>query len=106
MPQINVGARIRPRHTSYADYERAWLRADDLGAASLGNWDRFFPLSGDPHGPHFEGWTTLAAIGPRIRRATVGCLVLVARQPVTVAPHGHAENCHAAASQAMLPLYS
>ena len=76
MPQIKVGVQIRPQHTTYADYEAAWLRAEDLGADSLWNWDHFFPLSGDPNGPHFEGWTTLAAIGPRTRRATVGCLVL------------------------------
>ena len=76
MPTIKVGVQIRPQHTSYADYERAWLRAEALGADSLWNWDHFFPLSGDPDGPHFEGWTTLAAIGPRTTRATVGCLVL------------------------------
>ena len=76
MPTIKVGVQIRPQHTSYAAYEEAWLRAEDLGADSLWNWDHFFPLSGDLDGPHFEGWTTLAAIGPRTRRATVGCLVL------------------------------
>ena len=76
MPTIKVGVQIRPQHTAYADYERAWLRAEALGADSLWNWDHFFPLSGDPDGPHFEGWTTLAAIGPRTARATVGCLVL------------------------------
>lgn len=76
MPQIKVGAQIRPQHTTYAEYEQAWLRADALGADSLWNWDHFFPLSGDPDGPHFEGWTTLAAIGPQVKRATVGNLVL------------------------------
>src|SRR5919107_1715616 len=76
MPKIKVGVQIRPQHTSYADYERAWLRVDELGVDSIWNWDHFFPLSGDPNGPHFEGWTTLAAIGPKTKRATVGCLVL------------------------------
>ena len=76
MPQIKVGAQIKPQHTSYADYAAAWVRADELGVDSLWNWDHFFPLSGDPDGPHFEGWTTVAAIGPQVRRATVGSLVL------------------------------
>ncbi len=64
MPQLKVGVQIRPQHTSFADYERAWLRADDLGADSIWTWDHFFPLSGDPNGPHFEGWTCLAVLGP------------------------------------------
>lgn len=76
MPQIKVGVQVKPQHTSYADYEQAWLAADALGVDSLWNWDHFFPLSGDPDGLHYEGWTTLAAIGPQIKRATVGCLVL------------------------------
>ncbi len=76
MPQIKVGVQIRPQHTTYADYAAAWVRADELGADSIWNWDHFFPLSGDPDGPHFEGWTTLAAIGPLVKRATVGNLVL------------------------------
>jgi probable F420-dependent oxidoreductase len=67
---------IRPEHTTFAAYEEAWARADDLGADSIWNWDHFFPLSGDPNGPHFEGWTSLAILGPRTRRASVGCLVL------------------------------
>ena len=37
MPQVKVGVQIRPQHTSYADYERAWLRAEALGADSLWN---------------------------------------------------------------------
>jgi len=76
MPKIKVGVQIRPQHTTYADYAAAWVRADELGADSLWNWDHFFPLSGDPDGPHFEGWTTLAALGPLVKRATVGNLVL------------------------------
>jgi probable F420-dependent oxidoreductase len=76
MPAIKVGVQIRPQHTTYAAYEAAWLRAEELGADSLWNWDHFFPLSGDPDGPHFEGWTTLAAIGAKTTRATIGCLVL------------------------------
>jgi probable F420-dependent oxidoreductase len=76
MPPIKVGVQIRPQHTTWAEYEQAWARADEMGADSLWNWDHFFPLSGDLNGPHFEGWTSLAVLGPRVKRATVGCLVL------------------------------
>ena len=65
MPKIKVGVQVAPQHTTYADYAQAWLDADARGVDSIWNWDHFFPLSGDPDGPHFEGWTTLAAIGPQ-----------------------------------------
>lgn len=76
MIAIKVGVQVRPQQTTYADYERAWLRLDELGVDSIWNWDHFFPLGGDRDGPHFEGWTTLAALGAQTRRAQVGNLVL------------------------------
>ncbi len=75
MAGITIGVQVRPQHTTWEAYQRAWLRADELGVDTLYNWDHFFPLSGDPNGPHFEAWTLLAALGPQTRRARVGCLV-------------------------------
>ena len=76
MRAIKVGVQVKPQHASYADYAKAWLHADELGADSIFDWDHFFPLSGDPDGAHFEGWTLLTALGAQTKRATVGCLVL------------------------------
>ena len=76
MAGIKVGVQLHPQQTSYADYQRAWLRADELGVDSIWNWDHFFPLYGDKDGPHFEGWSTLTHLGALTRRAQVGCLVL------------------------------
>lgn len=73
---LKIGVAIHPQHTGFADYARAWQRADELGVDSIWTWDHFFPISGDPNGAHFEGWTTLAVLGARTRRARVGCLVL------------------------------
>jgi len=70
MPAIKVGVQVKPQHTSYADYAKAWLHADELGVDSIFNWDHFFPLSGDPDGAHFEGWTTLTALGAQTKQAT------------------------------------
>jgi probable F420-dependent oxidoreductase len=73
---ISIGVQLHPQHTDYADYRRAWLRLDALGVDTLWNWDHFFPLYGAPDGDHFEGWTTLSALGAETRHARIGCLVL------------------------------
>jgi probable F420-dependent oxidoreductase len=76
MAQIKVGVQLHPQQTSFEDYRRAWLRLDEMGVDSLWNWDHFFPLYGDRNGARFEGWTSLAALGPQTKNAHVGCLVL------------------------------
>ena len=76
MPRIKVGVQLHPQQTTYEEYRSVWLRLDEMGLDSIWNWDHFFPLYGGSNGPHFEGWTTLAALGPETRRAQVGCLVL------------------------------
>ncbi len=73
---IKVGVDLPPQHTTYAEYRDGWLRADRMGVDSIWVWDHFFPLSGDPNGPHFEAWSLLSALGAQTERAQVGNLVL------------------------------
>ncbi|MCA1648338.1 MAG: LLM class F420-dependent oxidoreductase, partial [Chloroflexi bacterium] len=73
---VKVGVQLHPQHTSFEAYRRAWLEADALGVDVILDWDHFFPLYGDRHGPHFEGWTSVAAIAPQTSHAQVGTLVL------------------------------
>jgi probable F420-dependent oxidoreductase len=75
MARFKVGVQLWPQHSTMAALREAWLAIDDLGVDSLWVWDHFYPLSGDPDGAHFEGWTTLAAMAATTRNATVGTMV-------------------------------
>jgi probable F420-dependent oxidoreductase len=75
MPRFRVGVQIEPQHCSITELRDAWRRAEEMGADSIYTWDHFFPLSGDPRGRHFEGWSLLGAMACDTTRAAVGVLV-------------------------------
>ena len=62
MAGFKVGVQFEPQHCTVGELRDAWRRAEDLGVDSVWTWDHFFPLSGDPDGRHYEGWTLLAAM--------------------------------------------
>jgi probable F420-dependent oxidoreductase len=72
--RFDVGVQLHPQ-TSVEELRAAWTAADGLGVDSIWIWDHFFPLYGDPHGPHFEAYTLLAAMSADTQHARLGALV-------------------------------
>jgi probable F420-dependent oxidoreductase len=72
---LRVGVQLHPQHCTYQQFRDAVVRMEGLGVDSIWNWDHFFPLYGDPDGPHFEGWSLLAAMAECTSRAAIACMV-------------------------------
>jgi probable F420-dependent oxidoreductase len=75
MTRFKVGAQFHPQHCSMEDLRTGWRDADGMGVDSIWNWDHFFPLYDDRDGPHFEGWTQLAAMACDTQHAMFGSMV-------------------------------
>jgi probable F420-dependent oxidoreductase len=73
--RFKVGVQLHPQHCAMDDLRAAAREVEAIGADSLWTWDHFFPLYGEPNGPHFEGWTTLTAFACDTRRVQLGHLV-------------------------------
>ncbi|MCW2655510.1 MAG: 5,10-methylene tetrahydromethanopterin reductase [Mycobacterium sp.] len=73
---IRIGVQIQPQHSPTYDHIRdAVERCEDIGVDIAFNWDHFFPLYGDPDGPHFECWTMLGGWAEQTSRIEFGALV-------------------------------
>jgi len=73
---VTFGIATAPQQISYDDILRVWKEADTIPRiehASL--FDHLLPISGDPNGPIFEGWTLLSALAAQTKRLRLGLLV-------------------------------
>jgi F420-dependent oxidoreductase-like protein len=87
---IQWGIQSSPHQVSYGELLQLWQRADALGYDSAWLFDHFMPISGDPAGPCFEGWTLLTSLVAQTRRLHAGCLVtsVIYRHPAVLAKMG------------------
>lgn len=73
---IRIGVQLQPQHApQYSHLRDALRRCEDIGVDVAFNWDHFFPLYGDPDGPHYECWTMLGAWAEQTSRIEIGALV-------------------------------
>ena len=85
---MRYGIKTVPQHTTWQAMVDVWRAADDIDVfESAWNWDHFYPLTGDFHGPNFEGWMMLAAMAQATRRIRLGVQVtgMVYRHPAVLA---------------------
>ena len=70
------GIMTAPSQVTYPDVLRVWREADGIPSIEHA-WlfDHLMPISGDPQGPTFEGWTLLAALAAQTQRLRLGLLV-------------------------------
>ncbi len=75
MSAVKLGLLCWNQNTDWPSLHAAGVRADRLGYDSLWAWDHLYPIVGDPDGPFYEGWLTIAAWAAATERIRVGLMV-------------------------------
>jgi alkanesulfonate monooxygenase SsuD/methylene tetrahydromethanopterin reductase-like flavin-dependent oxidoreductase (luciferase family) len=75
MNEVKLGLLCWNQYTDWPALLEAGIRADRLGYDTLWTWDHLYPIVGDPHGPYYEGWLTLAAWAASTRNVRLGLMV-------------------------------
>lgn len=68
--RMEIGIQTNLQWTGFPDLLAIWQTAEREGLDHAWTFDHLLPIFSDPHGPCFEGWTTLTALlvqAPRLR---------------------------------------
>ena len=72
---MKLGALVWPQYTDWASLVETGAAVDRAGFDTLWTWDHLYPIVGDPDGPMFEGYLTLAAWAEHTERVRLGLMV-------------------------------
>ena len=72
---MRFGAQLWSQHTTWPEFRDSALAAEASGWDSVWTWDHLLAIFGPWDQPIFEGWTTLAALGPFTSRVRLGLMV-------------------------------
>ena len=72
---ISLGICLWNQAATWAEFEGAAIRADELGYDHVWTWDHLYAIIGDPYQPVYEGYSTLAAWAKVTKRARLGLFV-------------------------------
>lgn len=73
---MEYAVKTPPQHGTWSEFLDVWRATDGCEAFSQAwNFDHFYPLTGDTHGPCLESWTMLAALAQATNRIRIGSMV-------------------------------
>jgi alkanesulfonate monooxygenase SsuD/methylene tetrahydromethanopterin reductase-like flavin-dependent oxidoreductase (luciferase family) len=72
---VKLGALVWPQYTDWESLRDTGALVDRLGYDSLWTWDHLYPIVGEPDGPMFEGYLTLASWAENTEQVGLGLMV-------------------------------
>ena len=72
---MKLGALVWPQYTDWQSLRDTGELVDRFGYDSLWTWDHLYPIVGDPSGPMFEGYLTLAGWAEHTEKVRLGLMV-------------------------------
>jgi F420-dependent oxidoreductase-like protein len=73
---VEYAVKTPPQHGTWQEFLDVWLATDECDVfAQAWNFDHFYPLIGDTHGPCLESWTMLSALAQATSRIRIGSMV-------------------------------
>ena len=72
---MKLGVLLWPQYTDFDSLRKTGVLVDSLGYDTLWTWDHVYPIVGDPNGPIFEGYLTLASWAENTKQVRLGLMV-------------------------------